>query len=72
MKYYYNAVFYFLLLGVIPVLCNFHMRTCTKFLFANTLEAMHERSLVRVKIEPCSTSCLSSALFILPLVYLLG
>ena len=31
---------------------------------------MHERSLVSVKVEPCSTSRLSSALFILPLFYL--
>ena len=34
-------------------------------------EAMHERSLVSVKVEPRSTSRLSSALFILPLFYLL-
>ena len=32
--------------------------------------AMHERSLESVKVEPCSTSRLSSALFILPLFYL--
>ena len=31
---------------------------------------MHERSLVSVKVEPRSTSRLSSALFILPLFYL--
>ena len=31
---------------------------------------MHERSLVSVKVEPRSTSRLSSALFILPLLYL--
>ena len=31
---------------------------------------MHERSLVRVKVEPRSTPRLSSALFILPLFYL--
>ena len=39
------------------------MRTCVKFTFANKIEAMHERSLVSVKIEPRSTSRLSSALF---------
>ena len=32
---------------------------------------MHESSLVSVKVEPRSTSRLSSALFILPLFYLL-
>ena len=31
---------------------------------------MHERSLVSVKVERCSTYRLSSALFILPLFYL--
>ena len=31
---------------------------------------MHERSLVSVKVEPRSTSRLSSAFFILPLLYL--
>ena len=36
------------------------------------IEAMHERSLVRVKDEPSSTSLLSSALFVLPLPYLRG
>ena len=33
------------------------------------MEAVHERSLVSVKVEPRSTSRLSSALFILPLFY---
>ena len=46
------------------------MRTCVKFTFANKIEAMHERSLVSLKIEPRLTSRLSSALFILPLFYL--
>ena len=41
-----------------------------KFTFANRIEAMHERSLVSVKVEPRSTSRLCSALFILPLFYL--
>ena len=36
------------------------------------IEAMHETSLVRVKVEPSSTSLLSSALFVLPLPYLRG
>ena len=40
------------------------MRTCVKFLFANKIEEMHERSLVSVKVEPRSTPRLSSALFI--------
>ena len=38
--------------------------------FVNKIEAMHERSLANVKVEPRSTSRLSSALFILPLFYL--
>ena len=46
------------------------MRTCVKFTFANKIEALHERSLVSVKVEPRSTSRLSSALFILPLFFL--
>ena len=47
------------------------MRTCVKFTFGNKIvEAMHERSLVSVKVEPRSTSRLCSALFILPLFYL--
>ena len=49
---------------------NFYLRTCVKFTFANKMEAMHERSLVSVKVEPHLTSRLSSALFILPLFYL--
>ena len=43
---------------------NFYVRTCVKFTFANKIEAMHERSLVSVKVEPRSTSRLSSARFI--------
>ena len=47
------------------------MRTCVKFTFGNKIiEAMHERSLVRAKVEPRSTSSLNSALFILSLFYL--
>ena len=37
--------------------------------FPYYVEAMHERSLVSVKVEPRSTSRLNSALFILPLFY---
>ena len=37
--------------------------TFSKFTFANKMEGMHERSLVSVKVEPRSTSRLSSALF---------
>ena len=33
--------------------------TCVKFTFANKIEALHERSLVSVKVEPRSTSRLS-------------
>ena len=36
----------------------------------NKIEAMHERSLVSVKVEPRSTSRLSLAVFILPLLHL--
>ena len=40
------------------------MRTCVKFTFENKIiEAMHERSLVSVKVEPRSTSRLSSPFF---------
>ena len=46
------------------------MRTCVKFTFANKIEAMHERSLISLRIELRSISRLSSALFILPLFYL--
>ena len=46
------------------------MRKCVKFTFANKIEAMRERSLDSVKVEPGSTSRLSSAIFILPLFYL--
>ena len=49
---------------------NFYVRSCVKFTFANKIEAMHERSLVSVKVEPRSTSRLRSAVFILPLFYL--
>ena len=37
--------------GWFPMSRNFYMRTCVKFTFANKIEAMHERSLVRVKLE---------------------
>ena len=50
---------------------NFYVGTCVKFTFANKMEARHERSLISVKVEPHSTSRLSSALFYLaPLFYL--
>ena len=39
--------------------------TCVKFTFANKIEAMPERSLVSVKVEPRSTSRSSLALFYL-------
>ena len=37
--------------------------------FANKMEAVHERSLVSVKVDPRSTSRLSSAHLMLPLFY---
>ena len=58
-------------LGLIWSVAQFsYVRTCANFTFANKIEAMHESSLVSVKVEPRSTSRLSSALFILPLFYL--
>ena len=51
--------------GSFPVSRNFYARTCVEFMFANKIEAFHERSLVSVKVEPRSTSRLSSALFFL-------
>ena len=51
--------------GWFPVSRIFYVRTCVKFTFANKIMAMHERSLVSVKVEPRSTCRLSSALFIL-------
>ena len=33
----------------------FNVRTCVKFTFANEIEAVYERSLVSVKVEPRST-----------------
>ena len=41
-----------------------------KFTFANNIEAMNERLHVSIKVEPRSTSCLISTLYILPLFYL--
>ena len=34
----------------------FNVRTCVKFTFANEIEAVYERSLVSVKVEPRSTT----------------
>ena len=48
--------------GWFPLPRNFYVRTCVKFTFANKMKAMHERSLESVKVEPRSTSRLSSAL----------
>ena len=42
--------------GWFPVSRNFYVSTCVKFTFANKVEAMHERSLVSVKVEPRSTT----------------
>ena len=46
-----------------------YLRTCAKFTSANKIEAMHEIWHVSVKVEPRSTSRLSSTLYILPLFY---
>ena len=49
---------------------NFYVRTWAKLPLGNKIEAMYERSLASVKVEPRWTSRLSSALFILHLFYL--
>ena len=49
---------------------NFSMRTCVKFAFTNKIEAMYERSRVRVKVESRSTSRLISTIYILFRSYL--
>ena len=49
---------------------NFYVRTCVKFTFANETEGLHERPLLSVKVEPRSTSRLSSSVFLLPTIYL--
>ena len=56
--------------GWFPLPRNFYVRTWVKFTFANKIEAMYERSDVSVKVEPCSTSLLTSTLYTLPLFYL--
>ena len=56
--------------GWFPVSLNFYVRTCVKFTFGNKIEAMHETWFANIKVEPRSTSRLSSVLFILPLFYL--
>ena len=38
--------------GGFPLSRNFYLRTRVKFTFANKIEAMHERSLVSVKVKP--------------------
>ena len=48
---------------------NFYSRTCVKFTFANKIEAIHERLLVSVKVEPRSTSHLSSALYLASILF---
>ena len=55
--------------GWFPLSRNFYVRTRIKFTFANKIEAIHERSLVSVKVEPRSTWRLISTLYILPLFY---
>ena len=46
--------------GWYPMSRNFNVRTCVKVTFANKIEAMHERSLVSVKVEHRSTFKLST------------
>ena len=53
-----------------PLSCILYVQTCMKFTFANNIEAMNERLHVSVKVEPRSTSCLISTLYVLPLFYL--
>ena len=53
-----------------PLSRNLYVRTRVKFTFANEIEAMYERSHVRVKVEPLSTSRLISTLYVLTLFYL--
>ena len=53
-----------------PLSGNFYVRTCVKFMFANKIEAIYERSHVSVKVEPRSTLRFISTLYILPLFYL--
>ena len=55
--------------GWFLVSCTFYLQTCIKLTFANKIEAMHERSLISVKVESRSTSHLSLALFILPIFF---
>ena len=45
----------FLIKGRFPVSRNIYVRTCVKFTFANETEALHERPLLSVKVEPRST-----------------
>ena len=47
-----------------------YLRTCANFTSANKIAAMHEIWLVSVKVEPRSTSPLSSTLYVLPLFHL--
>ena len=54
--------------GWFPVSRNLCVRMHVNSTRVNKIEAMYERSLVSVKVEPRSTSRTSSALFILPLL----
>ena len=55
--------------GGFPLSRNFHVGTHVNFKRVNKIKAMYGKSGVNVKVEPCSSSRLSSALFILPLFY---
>ena len=62
-------------LPLLPLKVDFRCRvvfTCVRAYVRKiyVCKAMYERSLVSVKVEPLSTSRLSSTLFILPLFYL--
>ena len=55
--------------GGFPLSRNFHVRTHVSFTPVNKIKAMYGKSGVNVKVEPPSSSRLSSVLFILPLFY---
>ena len=56
--------------GEFPLSRNSDVRTCVKFMFANEIEIMYERSHVKLKVERRFTSRLSSKLYIFRLFYL--
>ena len=67
--YKLRQLFYYKVRHGLLQIATVHMYMWVKFTFPYYVEAMHERSLVSVKVEPRSTSRLNSALFIVPLFY---